>query len=164
MVQFIGVSITTERGEMFMFQTLKLFDEFRKAIWQDHPEKWNLVIESFAQNNMERAAVQRFDLPEKSLEGACLIFGTKEETADRLMTPHARLILSDPTATASLDLSVSSKTVTSGVRRGQDHYSHTYPIKEALIPPETDLVTQYHNFSRNYRTVTEGIHTMIYER
>jgi len=162
MVRFVGIGIDNGRGGLLMFRTLKLFDEFRKTIWRDHPEGWNMVFEFVAQNNLERTVTRRFGLLEKSLEGACLIFGSKEETANRLAS-EARLILSDPETTAALEISAIDKTVTSGVVRGPEKYTYTYPIKEALIPPETDIIEQYRQFARIYPVETEGPHSMIFE-
>jgi len=148
MVVFEAIGILTEQDWVLMFSTLDVFDSFRKYIWKDVPNTLALLITSVAHYSLEREFDRRFRLPPRSLDGACLIFGTKKETLGRLSNEDIRDILSDPETRATLKVCLPDEVIKTLVtdKHGQT-YEFDYPMSQALIPSGTPLRTRYFEFS-----------------
>lgn len=168
MVRFSGIGLLDEdeeRGKVRIFETLHLFDVFRKRLWSQDPGQFlEWLAEWMGQNCFERCAERRLRFSHRSLDGACLVFGTSEKAAERLIC-GAGEILSDPTAEAYLRISTRDGKILSRVKRGEEEetFSFEYPIQEALFPPGVNLLEQFDLFSRTRQTQEEGGHVMVLE-
>jgi len=146
MVKFFAIGILDDQDWLYGFESLKLFDDFRKSIWRDHPGGISYLCQWVSQNSLERRAEGAYRLTPRSLDGACLIFGSREETSGQLVNPVVRDILTDPASEAVLRVCLAEGTVHSRVTRGEENYVASYPISQVLIPEGTSVRDKYHHF------------------
>jgi hypothetical protein len=147
MVKFTFIGMENERGQVAMFNTLDSFDKFRKNLWVGQPSNVPLLLEWVAQNSLERGLEKRFNLTSRLLDGLCLIFGTRQELAERLTHPQTQAVLLNPATEVSLLISTPDSQVHSKTFLGEQSYHFAYPLEQLLIPSGTLIFQKYFEFS-----------------
>lgn len=146
MVKFDTIALCNDKGWVMAFANLDLFDQFRKELWGNPRFHLRLLLEWAGQNSLERYAESVYNLPSRSLDGTCLIFGNRDEAAGRLTTPLTREILTDPQTRAVVKAFTHTNLVETKVYRGDTSYVFSYPLSQTLIPPEADIEEGYIKF------------------
>jgi hypothetical protein len=100
-----------------------------------------------AQNSLERGLEKQFDLTSRLLNGLCLIFGTRQELAERLTNLQVQAILFNPATKISLLISTLDSQVYSKTFLGDQSYHFVYPLEQVLIPSGTPIYQKCLEFS-----------------
>lgn len=149
MVKFDGIGLVNDKGWVMAFENIKILDEFREAMWKKtHPlQEIGFISQVALRKGFERRMEEQYQLPNQSLKGLCLIFGSPEEAIGRLRIPEVRALLANPDTEASLRIAIHEGQVTSRVKAPNTTYTFSYPIAQVSLPTDLDLTKEYLAFA-----------------
>jgi len=152
MVKFETIGMVNDKGWVMGFQTLKVFEDFREAVWKKTRTLSPLQEIGFRHEaNRRKRFEQRmegcYQLTSRSLKGLCLIFGTPEEAIGHLPNPDNRVLLANPDTETTIRIAIHEGQVTSRVKTPSTTYVYSYPITQALLPTNLDLAQEFIEFT-----------------